>query len=114
MPTWRLQPSLADQSPGASKRTRVLAICPPRCVNATGRLHSTRQPMGIYDRDYYRRPTPTAVGRMQMWSITTWLIVINVAVFIIDPLIFQNGDGVRTTELVRVSQTTVREVALPP
>ncbi|MCH8343096.1 MAG: rhomboid family intramembrane serine protease [Planctomycetes bacterium] len=46
--------------------------------------------MGIYDRDYIRRPPPGAAqGRspltsMRMWSVNTWLIVICVAVFVID------------------------------
>ena len=43
--------------------------------------------MGIYDRDYYRDDSARSgsrFGTMQMWSITTWLIVINVAVFLID------------------------------
>ena len=46
--------------------------------------------MGIYDRDYIRRPPPGATqGRspltsMRMWSVNTWLIVICIAVFVID------------------------------
>ncbi len=47
--------------------------------------------MGIYDRDYIRqqpRPTGGATFRglagLRMWSVTTWLIVICVAVFVID------------------------------
>jgi membrane associated rhomboid family serine protease len=52
--------------------------------------------MGIYDRDYYRRPAPRGgFGNFQIWSVTTWLIVINVAVFLIDSAlggpIFQLG-----------------------
>ncbi|MGH7176401.1 MAG: rhomboid family intramembrane serine protease [Tepidisphaeraceae bacterium] len=42
--------------------------------------------MGIYDRDYYRTPPPQ-VGAFQMWTVTTWLIVINVAVYIVNSLI---------------------------
>src|SRR5882724_775876 len=51
--------------------------------------------MGIYDRDYTkadyapRRSTP-AFGGMRMWSVTTWLIVINVAVFILNNIIVRN------------------------
>ncbi|WP_428940477.1 rhomboid family intramembrane serine protease [Fontivita pretiosa] len=45
--------------------------------------------MGIYDREYFRDRAPTsAVGHMRMWSVTTWLIVINVAIFVIDRLLF--------------------------
>jgi membrane associated rhomboid family serine protease len=40
--------------------------------------------MGIYDRDYVRRPAGSAVGQLRMLSATTWLIVINVAVFLLD------------------------------
>jgi hypothetical protein len=43
--------------------------------------------MGLYDRDYVRAsPAASAVGRMRMWSVTTWLIAINVAVFVLDLL----------------------------
>jgi len=41
--------------------------------------------MGIYDRDYYRdSPRRGGFGVFSMASVTTWLIVINVAVFFID------------------------------
>ena len=41
--------------------------------------------MGIYDRDYYREPLPRGgFGHFSAWSVTTWLIVINVAVFFAD------------------------------
>ena len=44
--------------------------------------------MGIYDRDYYRTPSPRGgLGMFDMWSATTWLIVINVAVFFIDAIL---------------------------
>ena len=49
--------------------------------------------MGIYDRDYYRAPMqqPRApFGGMRVWTVTTWLIVINVAVFFIDSVIRLN------------------------
>jgi membrane associated rhomboid family serine protease len=38
--------------------------------------------MGIYDRDYYRQGPRTY--RLPDWSITNWLIGINVAIFILD------------------------------
>ena len=44
--------------------------------------------MGIYDRDYYREPPPRGgFGHFSAWSVTTWLIVINVAVFFIDAIL---------------------------
>jgi membrane associated rhomboid family serine protease len=44
--------------------------------------------MGIYDRDYYREPARrNAFGAIGGWSVTNWLIGINVAVFLIDSLL---------------------------
>jgi membrane associated rhomboid family serine protease len=41
--------------------------------------------MGIYDRDYYRDPAPnSAFGGLPGWSVNTWLLIINIAVFLID------------------------------
>jgi len=40
--------------------------------------------MGIYDRDYYRNQPRSGFGTFGMWTITTWVIVINVAVFFVD------------------------------
>ena len=48
--------------------------------------------MGIYDRDYYRAPTRhprTPFGGMRMWTVTTWLIAINVAVFVLNSTFYQ-------------------------
>ena len=44
--------------------------------------------MGFYDRQYARRPYTSSgpFGAMQMWSVTTWLIATNVAVYLIDSL----------------------------
>jgi membrane associated rhomboid family serine protease len=44
--------------------------------------------MGIYDRDYTRadRGGPSLWGQMRLWSMTTWLIAINVAVFVVQVL----------------------------
>jgi membrane associated rhomboid family serine protease len=43
--------------------------------------------MGLYDREYIRRPADgSAVGRLPPWSVSTWLIVINVAVFVLDQM----------------------------
>ena len=43
--------------------------------------------MGIYDRDYYRAGRGSSFGSFQIYSITVWLILINVAVFVIDSLL---------------------------
>jgi membrane associated rhomboid family serine protease len=44
--------------------------------------------MGIHDRDYYRNPLPKAgFGHFSAWSVTTWLIVINVGVFFADGIL---------------------------
>jgi membrane associated rhomboid family serine protease len=49
--------------------------------------------MGLYDRDYmYDAPTRRSpVGVMRMWSFTIWLIVINVAVFLLDHFLAAGG-----------------------
>ncbi len=45
--------------------------------------------MGLYDRDYIRMPQRSrrrgggGIGRLGLWSITTWLIIINTGVFFI-------------------------------
>ena len=43
--------------------------------------------MGIYDRDYIRDRPRGGFGTFSLWSVTTWLIVINVAVFFTDNLL---------------------------
>jgi membrane associated rhomboid family serine protease len=41
--------------------------------------------MGIYDRDYYKDPRQANIFTgMRMWSVNTWLIVINAAVFVLN------------------------------
>jgi membrane associated rhomboid family serine protease len=40
--------------------------------------------MGIYDRDYYRNAPRGGFGAFRPWSITTWLIIINITVFFAD------------------------------
>lgn len=41
--------------------------------------------MGLADRDYYRRQLPhNPFGQIRDWSYTSWLIAINIAVFILD------------------------------
>ena len=53
--------------------------------------------MGIADRDYWQEDRrPTAFGGVQMWSVNTWLIVINIAVFLLNNAVQQtvvDGDG---------------------
>jgi membrane associated rhomboid family serine protease len=59
-------------------------------VRRLGRGFSTRtiSRMGIYDRDYYRDAPPRGgFGYFNAWSVTTWLIVANVAVFVLDGLL---------------------------
>lgn len=50
--------------------------------------------MGIYDRDYYRDSLPRAgFGHFVAWSVTTWLIVINVVVFFADTAMQRIGQS---------------------
>src|SRR5438874_12978382 len=47
-------------------------------------------PMGIYDRDYYRQSLPRGgFGVFNAWSVTTWLIVINIVIFFMDAALFR-------------------------
>lgn len=44
--------------------------------------------MGIYDRDYYRQSLPRGgFGYFNAWSVTTWLIVANVVIFLLDGML---------------------------
>jgi membrane associated rhomboid family serine protease len=44
--------------------------------------------MGIYDRDYYRRSLPRGgFAHLSAWSLTTWLIVINIGIFFADGIL---------------------------
>ena len=47
--------------------------------------------MGIYDRDYIRDRPRGGFGPFSLWSVTTWLIVINVAVYLTDHLLRRTG-----------------------
>lgn len=82
--------------------------------------------MGIYDRDYVRPPTrggrstrsgggggrvgPGGLAGVRFWSFNTWLILINILVFVIDMLLGARGVGIETgmgvfiREGVRLSQ----------
>jgi membrane associated rhomboid family serine protease len=77
--------------------------------------------MGIQDRDYYKdNPRPTGgltgagsmashLGQMRLWRVATWLIAINVAVFVIDAILA--GAGVRFIHLIAtVDGQTWREL----
>jgi membrane associated rhomboid family serine protease len=46
--------------------------------------------MGIYDRDYYREAPRRQSLSFSMLSVTTWLIIINIAVFILDSILQQH------------------------
>ncbi len=59
--------------------------------------------MAYYDRDYYRDPAEAAGRsanpfgqRLRMASFTTWLIIINVAVYVLDVLLVAAGLGAET------------------
>jgi membrane associated rhomboid family serine protease len=50
--------------------------------------------MGIYDRGYYRENLPRGgFGHFSAWSITTWLIIINVLIFFLDGLLKRTSSG---------------------
>lgn len=57
--------------------------------------------MAWTDRDYSHEDNyrigrrPPVFGAMRMWSVTTWLIALNVAVFVIDGILAQSGLGYR-------------------
>ncbi len=49
--------------------------------------------MGLADRDYYKEPAPAQAGGLNAMSVTTWLIVINIVVFLIDSLLYVRPPG---------------------
>jgi membrane associated rhomboid family serine protease len=50
--------------------------------------------VAIADRDYMNRPMGRrAYRRPAMWSVTTWIIVINVAVYVVDTVLWRMGYG---------------------
>ncbi len=81
--------------------------------------------MGIYDRGYYRDEPggPGGAGRyhfkgLSAWSVTTWVIVINVAIFAFDALMSRHGlpvyrGDVALVELDRMPPPPRREVVGP-
>lgn len=79
--------------------------------------HAVQCPMGIQDREYYRQDadSPRAGGRnvggMRLLNVTTWLIAINVAVFLLDALLFRSGIVYVFGQAI--VDGAVREVLLP-
>ncbi|MGD0383516.1 MAG: rhomboid family intramembrane serine protease [Thermoguttaceae bacterium] len=61
--------------------------------------------MGIYDRDYYRRPQPGFSLRMPQSMVLT-LIIINAALYLIDGLLFQHNHAL--TESLALTSETLR------
>jgi len=49
--------------------------------------------MGFYDRDYMRAPARRRVALWTPQSVTTWVITINVAVFLLDRILARMGFG---------------------
>ncbi|RMH26848.1 MAG: rhomboid family intramembrane serine protease [Planctomycetota bacterium] len=49
--------------------------------------------MGIYDREYVRvgPRSSSGMGAVRVWSVNTWIIVICIAVFVLDGLLFGGG-----------------------
>jgi membrane associated rhomboid family serine protease len=45
--------------------------------------------MGIADRDYIRQPPPRP--GLEGWSVTTWLLVTNIAIYFLDPILVWFG-----------------------
>lgn len=51
--------------------------------------------MGIYDREYYRRSGPSYLGTvMEAGAVTKWLVIINVAVYILQLITVRGGGGI--------------------
>jgi membrane associated rhomboid family serine protease len=78
-------------------------MAPPGCVaqKPDARDRESRSIMGIHERSYYRDEPPRRsawgggggrrLGGMSAWSITTWIIAINVAVFVVDAFMAKHG-----------------------
>jgi membrane associated rhomboid family serine protease len=71
--------------------------------------------MGIYDREYYRQSSPRGgFGHFSACSVTTWLIVINVAIFFTDTALLRashrtlihTDDDSDSVEIVQPSRHT--------
>jgi membrane associated rhomboid family serine protease len=57
--------------------------------------------MGIYDRDYYQRKSLPrgGFGYFSAWSVTTWLIVLNIVVFLVGRNLARFGASPKLDEL---------------
>lgn len=57
--------------------------------------------MGIYDRDYYQRKSLPrgGFGYFSAWSVTTWLIVLNIVVFLVGRNVARFGGSPNLDEL---------------
>ncbi len=68
--------------------------------------------MGIYERDYIRRPPPpgrygrSSLWGVRMWSVNTWLIAICVGVFVIDGFLPGRWVGMQIEPLIEPEQLT--------
>jgi membrane associated rhomboid family serine protease len=71
--------------------------------------------MGIYDRDYYRdRPPRGGFGNFSMASVTTTLIALNVAVFIVDALLFQQRLRTFGPQILQYPDYIRQAMGVPP
>jgi membrane associated rhomboid family serine protease len=59
-------------------------------LSETAAVSTLGRSMGIADRDYVRQSPPPR-GGVGAWSITTWLLIINIAVFFLDPMLMRLG-----------------------
>jgi len=63
--------------------------------------------MGFADRDYVRaRRGPEGLGRFRFVSINTWIIIVNVVVFLIDVLIQSSAPGAGVPVLIKTEVNT--------
>jgi membrane associated rhomboid family serine protease len=59
--------------------------------------------MGLQDREYFQRRQPGGIGAVRMWSVTTWLLVVNIVVFVVDAAIRRANARVIEFEGVQVA-----------
>ena len=95
-----------------------------RASASRGVAGSTIAAMGIQDRDYYRDDAGvmhprgpalgSAVGRMRYWSVSTWLIAVNVAVYVLDLVFAALGLGYGHLATAAAAGKLVEVFALVP
>jgi membrane associated rhomboid family serine protease len=69
--------------------------------------------MGVHDREYFKdRSAPAELGRLGMVSVTTWLIIINVAIFFGDQMLFRAGVYIPVDEPRQVRNTLTGETGV--